>query len=940
MPSRLLPLPLTKSSDTQQGGSPPSRPGSSPEPRGVPFFTSHKKPAHSKKPPKTTTSMPSSGGRTSGTGAFRFRRQSGTKAPSTPPPTNPAAAGSPAAADFVNPNDVILFPRVYEDAWGGAEVNRTEMERARIFLLRMAIMAIDGQAMITELRAIVGDENNRTVPGLAWAIQMRIYGNRHADFAATPLLQAVRFMLIKASVPQSGFTDRSRAILDFFFDPTLHRNLEPLPAGELVRYPYPSGRLRVCIVGGGPTGLASAISLAEKGQGRVEVHVWERRWVVTSGTGTVDYPATARRRDQVVTLQDSVTSLLSARSFEALFEGRPERVWPGSANIQIRKVEDRLLSRCQTDEFHGLIHLHAEGVTREELVAGKCGDFHVLLGTDGAASWVRRDYFRGYEKERGKSYALGLAFDRGAKAGLPWSQPLNMFLTLGQTRYLLNASDHDGKGYLNMQLTEEEWEKMVGVDGKPIHFGSPGCFRLADGSVPEGFDESRVFAPSEDRGSPLWKSIEDGLKLFGFKESEVINLVRIPIVVQAVLEGVQTLPLEDSRFVARPHALVAVAGDAAMTVHFWPGRGLNSGIKAGIALGDEICHALRGGKFAGLQLSAMKEYNDFIMKLQGREHDKRSIPILNQSGSPEMLGWLLKRAQSVPDEVAIEWLVGAMTQIADRLELRGDWYFPHEANIEAQIRIILRQLNSLTLREMAVSFPWPTREMAGAEVLPIRSMRPEEKRRWLQQLWGLLSAEKSKEAAGRGRDRISLASNARFEAPRPRSKSPLPSSPVGRSQTPRSETPPLAMTAPVAQLETLSLNAFADNRALSPTIGSLRRSNATNNNRRLSQSGVSGGVAAALPAHVVAPERARRFSNSRNLAVPSADGVVNYSYLSDGDEYMSSGDERYVPSMSSGGNSPPSRGDGGLTRLLSTRRPNDSVLADAMSLALFRVNED
>jgi 2-polyprenyl-6-methoxyphenol hydroxylase-like FAD-dependent oxidoreductase len=564
-------------------------------------------------------------------------------------------AGNPATTpDPVNTQDTILFPRVYEDAWGGPEVDRTELERARIFLLRMAIMAIEGPAKASELRAIVGDEANRNVPAIAWAIQMRMYGNRHADFAATPLMQAVRFMLIKARVPQSGYTDRSRAVLDFFFDPTLYRNMDPLPPGEMIRYPYPSGRLRVCIIGGGPTGLASAISLAEKGQGKVEVHVWERRWVVTEA-GTIDYPPTARRRDQVVTLQDSVTTLLSARSFEALFEGHPERVWPGSANIQIRKVEDRLLSRCQTDEFHGLIHLHAEGVTREELAAGKCGDFHVLLGTDGAASWVRQNYFRGYEKERGKSYALGLAFDRGAKGGLPWSQPLNMFLTLGQTRYLLNASDHDGKGYLNMQLTEEEWEKMVGVDGKPIHFGNPACLRLADGSIPEGFDASRVFAPSEDRNSPLWKSIEDGLKLFGFKESEVINVVRIPIVVQAVREGVQPLPLEDSRYVARPHALVAVAGDAAMTVHFWPGRGLNSGIKAGIALGDEICHALMGGKFAGLQLSAMKEYNDFIMKLQGREHDKRSIPILNQSGSPEMLGWLLKRAQAVPEEVAVEW---------------------------------------------------------------------------------------------------------------------------------------------------------------------------------------------------------------------------------------------------------------------------------------------
>jgi hypothetical protein len=99
-----------------------------------------------------------------------------------------------------------------------------------------------------------------------------------------------------------------------------------------------------------------------------------------------------------------------------------------------------------------------------------------------------------------------------------------------------------------------------------------------------------------------------------------------------------------------------------------------------------------------------------------------------------------------------------MTQLADRLERREDWYFPHEANVEGQVRIILRQLNSLTLREMAVSFPWPTREMAGAEVLPARSMCPhEEKRRWLQQLWAMLSSEKpstgsnSKDASSRGR---------------------------------------------------------------------------------------------------------------------------------------------------------------------------------------------
>lgn len=282
-----------------------------------------------------------------------------------------------------------------------------------------------------------------------------------------------------------------------------------------------------------------------------------------------------------------------------------------------------------------------------------------------------------------------------------------------------------------------------------------------------------------------------------------------------------------------------------------------------------------------------------------------------------------------------------MAQIADRLELRNGWYFPHEANVEAQIRIILRQLNSLTLREMAVSFPWPTREMAGAEVLPIRSMRPEEKRKWLQQLWGLLSAERSKEAAARGRDRLSTASSARFEAPRPRSKSPLPI----RSKSPHPEIPPVPAIAPVAQLETLNLNSLAaDDRFAPQSVGSLRRSNATNNSRRLSQSGPLN-VPAATPALVVSHERPRRFSNSPSLSVPfpgaETGGAMNYSYLSDGEDYVSSGDEKFAPSMlSTTSSSEPRRGDGGLTRLLSTKRPNDSVLADAMSLALFRVNED
>ncbi|KAI8260065.1 hypothetical protein K4K58_002143 [Colletotrichum sp. SAR11_239] len=761
-------------------------------------------------------------------------------------------------------HEEILFPKLYEDAWGtgGPGDSRTDLERAKIFLLRFAKMNPD-PVFSFELQAIATDQQYRNITALALAVQTRIFGNRHPSFAPTPLLQCVRFMLIKAKVPDFMYSDKTKVVMDFFFDPTIFRNVEPPPVDAVI-YKYPTGRLKVAIVGGGPTALASAISLAEKGADKIQVHVYERRWVVMAGpNGTyVDYPPTARRRDQVVTLQESVTTLMSQATQQALFEGRPECVWPGSANIQIRKVEDRLLRRCHAPEFYDLIHLHAEGVTREDLY--KVGDFHVLLGADGAASWVRKSYFHGYENERGRSYALGLAFDR--PAGLPWSQPLNVFLTLGQTRYLLNASDFDGRGYLNMQLTEEEWHKMLAMDGQPVTFGYPGCLRRPDGTIPPGFNENQVFAPSENRGGSLWRSISDGLKLFGFKESEVINVVRIPIVVQAVREGIQYLPPSDSASINRPHALVAVAGDAAMTVHFWPGRGLNSGVKSGIALGDEIVHALNASKFVGLPLTAMQQYNDFIMKLQDREHDKRSIPILNQYGTPETLGWLLSKANTVPDNVAIEWLVGAMSQIAERLEQRGDWAFQPVANVEPQLRIVLRQLDSETLREMAVSFPWPTREMGGAEVLPLRSMKPEEKQRWLQQLWGLLRDEAQKKPPSRG----DQGRSSRFEAPRGAALLP----PRATSPSPQFLTPDSGNPTP--------------NRSES----TLRRSNA------------SRGVSSPGP-------------SERNLALPNGDQNI-----------------LRPRSPSAGGEVP-------LGRLLSVnQRPGRAILADAMSLALFRVDGD
>jgi len=158
----------------------------------------------------------------------------------------------------------------------------------------------------------------------------------------------------------------------------------------------------------------------------------------------------------------------------------------------------------------------------------------------------------------------------------------------------------------------------------------------------------------------------------------------------------------------------------------------------------------------------------------------------------------------------------------------------------------------LTLKEMAVSFPWPTRQMGGAEVLPIRSMKPEEKSKWLQQLFTLIGGDdKSKGAVVRSRS----PSSSRFEAPRSVSPIPRPSSSPGH---------------------------------MDPTI---QRSNAS-----------------PLPSPV-------RFDKI-NLTVPNGNETSGR------------------PRSSS------SSGDTSLVRLLSvTKRPGQAMLADAMSLALFRVDE-
>lgn len=656
------------------------------------------------------------------------------------------------------PTQYIHFPRLWNDKWSSEGV--TNFEKAKIMLHDFISNDESDEDEKKDLWEVLHpscvDENFDTIASLATAVQHQVFRNRHSSFDFKWLLHRMRFILLKCwpNLPQSAVTD---SLINFFFDVSISQGVglnSKIPSDDIIALEPPQSELKVVIIGGGPTGLTAAINLAEivRCRRNVQIHVYDKRWK-NQKFGKLHftvYPEDKRRRDQVITLQDHVKGLLSKETKNLLDFGLgklgPEVVWPESSNLQIRKVEDALLKRAQDSIFDGIIHLHGADITDEATLIQEAGDdFHLLLGTDGANSWVRRHYFSEEQEPCGRSFALGVALDRGSR-GLPRPQALNIFLTLCQTRFLLNASHRDSTGYLNMLLTEQEFDQCVSIDGIPADFGSPACIRT-EGVVPPEFTTGQVFAPYHER-SHLWGSIEDGLKLFGFEESDVKSIVRIPINLMGVSTATKVVTLE-SRTRRRPHCLVSLAGDSALTHHFWPGRGMNSGMKAAIAWSNQVSDLIlerKEGLF-GLKPHALNPFLDFMKRLRYREHTQRSFVIQKKSASPERMEENMDKAHklwhgpgpaTLPNlrernsefarqgRVTTTKLSDRVSELAKRLagpDSRG-WPHPPTKDLAGTVLQILSELRIRTKAEMYYSGPWPTKEMAGLEVYPPKPRIP------------------------------------------------------------------------------------------------------------------------------------------------------------------------------------------------------------------------
>ncbi|POX62827.1 FHA domain-containing protein [Streptomyces sp. Ru62] len=365
------------------------------------------------------------------------------------------------------------------------------------------------------------------------------------------------------------------------------------------------GVLRVTVTGGGPVGLAFALLLEEALPGRVAVTVYDGRWV-RSGTSVVwkDETQGNVRRQQVVTVQSRQYLALTEEMRSALFaEGQFSEMWPlgpdsvdgqPPRNIRIAYIEDRLLELANRKSAIRLVPKRFDPAEQEQLIARD----HVLVICEGGRSRTREHFADRFGTADASIYSLDGEHLQDVVLGLRvksrLSDPMSVLLTVAQNRFLLNSLR--GEGFLNMRLTREEARSVIGID--PVRQVFEECIAARPCVMSRHEDNEFVcpthgtlFLPALLRSSPLWKRILEGLRLFGVAEEDLsaITSFRLDMVQRPRFTAQLTRPTAD-----RPGTYGFLLGDAANAIHFWPGRGLNSGLASAISLARSLSRVWRG----------------------------------------------------------------------------------------------------------------------------------------------------------------------------------------------------------------------------------------------------------------------------------------------------------------------------------------------------------
>ncbi|KOV87258.1 hypothetical protein ADL03_07250 [Nocardia sp. NRRL S-836] len=276
-------------------------------------------------------------------------------------------------------------------------------------------------------------------------------------------------------------------------------------------------------------------------------------------------------------------------------------------------------------------------------------------------------------------------------------------LTVAQNRFLFNSM---GGGFINMRLTAEEASEIValGANGPIACIGRFGCTMRPEGGRFVCDRHRSVFKPSVDKLSYLWPRILDGLRFFGAGAADVVGITSFTL-------GMQQM----SKFTAQlaPSTYGFLLGDAANSLHFWPGRGLNTGLKSAQSLAVTLLQRWKG---RGFRAADFAQHEGTMQQLQYREKSRAWTTMLmpDPDGMPRGIEDRIRDGLTGPFDR--EALVAEMFQRVKDIKARmGDRMGPLATDEWYLGRI--QALDVRTLKVMVESGAWITREIGGDEVV-------------------------------------------------------------------------------------------------------------------------------------------------------------------------------------------------------------------------------
>ncbi|MEU8195530.1 FHA domain-containing protein [Microbispora amethystogenes] len=489
----------------------------------------------------------------------------------------------------------------------------------------------------------------------------------------------------------------------------------------------PEQVLHVTVSGGGPVGLAFALLLEHLMGHRVAITIYDGRWT-EDGPRIVWKDATQgnNRRQQVVTVQSRQYLNLPEDVQSRLFtEGSYSEMWPagpdsirgyGPRNIRIAYIEDTLLEMANERSARiRLVPERFDAAERQDAVARD----HVLAICEGGRSRTREHFTDRFGRADDSIFSLDgrhvqdVVLGLRVKSALP--DPAIVLLTVAQNRFLLNSLR--GEGFLNMRLTDDEAAEVVGID--PVRHVFEECVasspclmeRTEDGDF-HCSTHHTLFLPALIRGSALWRRAKEGLALFGVADGDVsaVTAFRLDMV-------------QRPRFTARlysptsttPGTYGFLLGDAANAIHFWPGRGLNSGLASAISLARSLNRNWRGRP---LRDADFVRHEAAMSMLQYRHKSRawNAMVTTDEQGvtraiKDTIVQGIEEGRAGLDRDADIEALMERLRQIRDRLSPRIPG-MPDDATLLRH----LRELRTETLRTLLVSGAWETLTVGGEEV--------------------------------------------------------------------------------------------------------------------------------------------------------------------------------------------------------------------------------